>query len=278
MMQLMIFDTPPPAASDARPTRLSTPQDAVVGIDGPAEVSPALHGFGGLHGGIGLALALRAVLDSGLDESQIRSIHARFARPVRDEVEVSVDAPEHDRTIATAHATLLSRGNECVSMSALFGRSKIELPEMAPPMPACAPPTECDEFAMPTEFVPFGAFIEIRPTTPDRPYAGGDDAHLAAWIRLRDDPAPVDLLRLVILLDALAPSAAATMTDLIAFPTVDFSIRPAAGVHTATSPWMLLDARSSVTADGWVDESLDAWAPDGTHLASASQVRLATSL
>jgi acyl-CoA thioesterase len=275
-MQLMMFDTPRSAAT--RPSRLSTPQDAVAGIAGPAEVSPALHGFGGLHGGIGLALALRAVLDSGLDETQVRSIQARFSRAVRDEVTVTVDAPDHDRTIATAHATLTSRGTQCVSMSALFGRSKVALRDITPPMPAYAAPTECDEFAMPIEFVPFGAFIEIRPTTAERPYAGGDDAHLAAWIRLRDDPAPVDLARLVILLDALAPSAAATMTDLVAFPTVELSIRPAPGVHTTTSPWMLLDTHSTVSADGWVDESLSAWAPDGTFLASASQIRLANSL
>lgn len=68
------------------------------------------------------------------------------------------------------------------------------------------------------------------------------------------------------------------MTDLIACPTVELFIRPAPGAHTTTSPWILLDAHSAISADGWIDETITAWAPDGTYLAGASQIRLASNL
>jgi hypothetical protein len=42
----------------------------------------------------------------------------------------------------------------------------------------------------------------------------------------------------------------------------------------ATSPWILLRASTTwASADGWLNEHLDAWDPAGTHLASADQLR-----
>ena len=69
-------------ASGAVP-HLARPQDAIDRVIAGASVSPALHGFGGLHGGIGLAVAVLAMLDHGFDAVDLRSLHARYERPIR---------------------------------------------------------------------------------------------------------------------------------------------------------------------------------------------------
>jgi hypothetical protein len=108
-----------------------------------------------------------------------------------------------------------------------------------------------------------------------RPYAGGDDPELLAWIRFVEDDDPPDVLRLVTLADALAPSYAAVLIEPLVLPTLQLEVRPTAAAGATTSPWVLIRARStSVTADGWVDERIDLWSPDGRHLAAANQSRL----
>ena len=100
-------------------------------------------------------------------------------------------------------------------------------------------------------------------------------AELTAWVRVVDDDRPVDELRTVVLMDCLAPSIAAVLPSMAAVPTVELSVHLSPAVATATSPWVLLRARTDLAVgDGWCSERLDAWAHDGTHLASATQLRL----
>jgi hypothetical protein len=109
----------------------------------------------------------------------------------------------------------------------------------------------------------------------NRPFAGGDDPELTAWVRFVDDDRPVDELRTVVLMDCLAPSIAAVLPAMAAVPTVELSVHLRPAVRRATSPWVLLRARTDLApGDGWCSERLDLWAPDGTHLASATQLRL----
>lgn len=76
-------------------------------------------------------------------------------------------------------------------------------------------------------------------------------------------------------MDALAPSFAAVLAELRMVPTVELSVRPGDGLARASSPWVLLSARTlSATADGWVDERIDGWGVDGAHLGGAQQLRL----
>jgi hypothetical protein len=117
--------------------------------------------------------------------------------------------------------------------------------------------------------------MQIRPVGPNRPYAGGSEPELTAWIRLVEDDQPPDLLRFVLLLDGLAPSYAVMLTSLALIPTVELTVRPAAALATVTSPWVLLRARTRAAgADGWSDEEIQAWGPDGGYLGSAQQLRM----
>jgi hypothetical protein len=76
-------------------------------------------------------------------------------------------------------------------------------------------------------------------------------------------------------MDALAPSYAAILSALAPIPTVELTVRPSENLPRASSPWVLLQARTrAASADGWIDEEIQAWGPDGAHLGSAQQLRL----
>ncbi|MGA9277516.1 thioesterase family protein [Ilumatobacter sp.] len=269
------------AVDPATTNEIHSPQDAMSSPLGAVVAVPEqLHGFGGLHGGIALAMTVSAISASdaasgkSTPPSQVRSVHAAFRRSIRSDVTVAIPEWRRGRTVQSATTSVLSRGRSAITVDATLAPSVHPSQAFGPTVPTVAPPHGCDEFALPPEFVPFGRFIEIRPTIAARPFAGGSAPTLEAWIRMRDDDTPIDLGRLIVLLDALAPSATATMTDFVAIPTVELTVRPQPALATARSPWMLLHAHSQVSDDGWVDERLDAWAPDGAHLGSASQLRL----
>ena len=108
-----------------------------------------------------------------------------------------------------------------------------------------------------------------------RPYAGGPEPELIAWVRLLEDDNAPDVLRFVFLMDALAPSYAAVLSQLVLVPTVELTVRPGAGLAKASSPWILLRARTlAASAGGWINEQIDAWDPDGTYLGAAHQLRV----
>jgi hypothetical protein len=141
---------------------------------------------------------------------------------------------------------------------------------VSPPMPVAPPPSQCPVFAVPPAFAPFSRHTEIRPVGSARPFRGGPEPELLAWLRLTDDDLPPDEARLVRLMDALAPSYAAVLDAPTPIPSVTFTVTPGHGLPAAMSPWVLLRARTSACGrDGWLLERLDAWAPDGTHLGSA---------
>jgi hypothetical protein len=66
------------------------------------------------------------------------------------------------------------------------------------------------------------------------------------------------------------------LTDLQLIPTVELTVRPGQELQHASSPWILLHARTRwADTDGWMDEQIDAWDPGGAHLGSAHQLRVA---
>lgn len=132
----------------------------------------------------------------------------------------------------------------------------------------------CEERPRSAAFVPFARHTQIRPASGERPFAGGSTPELLAWIRLVGDDEPPDAHRLIVLLDALAPSYAAVLDTPAPIPTIELTVRPGDGLAGNTSPWVLVRATTVATAGGWIDERLDGWATDGTHLGSAQQLRL----
>lgn len=244
---------------------------------------PDLHGFGGLHGGFALArltAAMQARTSTALTGvAEVRSVTARFHRTLREDATVDTAVVHTGRSTTTVAARAATDAGPAVDAVALFGSARRNpWPAVEPLAPDAPPPDDLDVFAVPTELVPIAAHLEVRPVSASLPYAGGTDPELVAWLRLLGDDAPPDLRRLLVLADALAPSYAAVMSAPDPVPTVELTVRPSPGLADARSPWVLVRATTrAARGDGWVDEVIDVWGADGTHLAGAHQLRVVTS-
>jgi Thioesterase-like superfamily len=240
-------------------------------IDAPAH----LWGFGALHGGLAVAVLTRAIQQASDGHGLVRSLTGRLHRPITGPFTATTSQPRRGR--ATADAIDPTTGTTLASASLITSPARsASFPVLAPECPAAPPVDECEPFVVPPEFVPISVFMQIRPVGPNRPYAGGDRAELTAWVRLTEDDRAPDLHRMIVLLDALAPSYAAILTELQPVPTVEFTVRPAHRLDQASSPWVLLHAATvSATGDGWLHERIDAFDATGIHLASADQLRTA---
>ncbi len=234
-----------------------------------------LSGFGGLHGGLALALLTSAMgrLVPGL---ALRSTTAQFVRPLRDGAEVGARLLRQGRVLSATEATAGGDGEVHVRAAAVWGSpSTTDGRPFAPDPPAAPPPEACPVLVVPPELVAFGRHVEIHPVGPARPFTAGAVPELMAWIRLVADDEPPDVLRMITLIDALAPSYSAVMDAPAGVPTIELTVRPGPALAEAGSPWSLIRATTlAASSDGWVDERIDVWGPDGRHLASAQQLRV----
>jgi hypothetical protein len=257
---------------------------------GPAgetvELGGHLWAFAGLHGGLSLALVTAAMQEQA-GGAPLRSVTGRFHRTIRGPFAVEASQVRAGRALTACAGRVTSDRGLHIDASATFAPAGAVSrgPALSPAFPAPPPPGECPRFVPPPEFVPIAEQFEIRPVGPNRPYAGGTEPALTAWIRLVEDDEPPDAARLVVLVDALAPSYAAVLPDLRPIPTVELTVRPATPLVVggrdgrAASPWVLLHAETRVaTPDGWIEEHTDTWGPDGTYLGSAQQLRIVRDL
>jgi Thioesterase-like superfamily len=242
---------------------------------GSIEASSHLSGFGGFHGGLALGL-LTAAMQAEVAGLPLRTATARYRRPLDGLFRIEITPSQAGRTVTTLSATAVGAKGPCVEASAVFGApSTGTWPVFTPQAPDVPPPQDLEVFSIPPEFVAIAAYTEIRPVGAARPYAGGADPELTAWIRLVEDDEPPDAHRFVFLMDGLAPSYAAVLSTLALVPTIELTVRPSFGLAAASSPWVLLRATTtSADAGGWTEERIDAWGVDGDYLGCAHQLRV----
>jgi hypothetical protein len=243
---------------------------------GPVDVPPHLHGFGGLHGGLTLARLTAVMAARAMPGTVLRATGAHYHRPVRGRFSVSSSVRRAGSATMHLSADAIGEtGEVLVSATCVVGAPRRAGPLVAAPTPppGSRRPDAWDVFEIPAELVPVAAATEIRPVGANLPFGGGDRPELTAWVRMVDDDAPPDLVRLIFLLDALAPSYAAVLSEPRDVPTIELSVRPRPDARP-TSPWVLLHASTLTAVDGWVDEHIEAWDIDGAHLGSARQLRV----
>lgn len=249
-------------------------------MDGPIKPDSDLSGFGGVHGGLTLGLLVMAMQNALTPDygpnAQLRSAVARYHRPITEEFQVETSVVRAGRSVATLAARVDSAAGIHVDATAIFATPRSEdRPGFGPPAPAAPPPQDCELYFGPTEFVPILSHLEFRFVGANRPFTGSAEPELTGWVRMIEDEEPPDVYRLAFLMDALAPSYGSVLSEPTLVPTIELAVRPGGGLATASSPWVLLRARTRTAGpDGWIDEEIDAWGPDGAHLGSAQQLRL----
>ena len=236
----------------------------------------ALNGFNGLHGGLAVAMLVRQMRTLVPDDRELVAVTARFIRPLAWPIVVDADVVRNGSTVTIASATASSQSGTSVEATATYGiGSARNIPVFAPEMPVgIVNRSQATVFAIPPEFVPISRRMEIRAATKELPYSGSADPILCGWVRLTDE-VPANDERITILIDSLAPSYTALLTDFKAVPTVEMSVHLAAGVADSTFDWVLIRARTtSADARGFVRETIDMWTEGGRHLASCTQLRI----
>lgn len=243
--------------------------------DAQFELGRAAWGFGGVHGGLALAMLVRAMQAKAPGQS-LRRVSGQFRRPLRAPFAMETQEDHAGNSVRWLSGQIVQGATSCVAATAIFATpGGAHAQRLAAEMPAAPPPSACPIFTVPPEFVPFSTRTEIRPVGDARPYARGGRAELIAWVRLREDDLPPDEARTVVLLDALAPSYAAILDTPVPIPTVTLSVTWS-GAATARSPWILLRAQTELASEeGWLHERIDAWTAAGEHLATADQLRVA---
>ena len=236
----------------------------------------ALNGFNGLHGGLAVAMLVRQMRALVPADRRLVAVTARFIRPLAWPIVVDADVVRNGKTLTIACATASSQSGTSLEATATFGIGAARnIPVFAPEMPAgIVKRSQAAVFAIPPEFVPISRRMEIRAATKELPYSGSADPTLCGWVRLTDEVPATDE-RITILIDSLAPSYTALLTELKAVPTVEMSVQLSAGAAESTFDWVLIRATTtSADARGFVRETIDMWTEEGQYLASCTQLRI----
>src|SRR5689334_17204721 len=219
------------------------------------------NGFNGLHGGLAVAMLVRQMRELVPQERELVGVTARFIRPLVGPIMVDTDVVRNGTTLTIACATASSHSGTSVEANATFGTGAVrEGPVFAPEMPSeIAPLSEAVPFVPPAEFIPISRRMEIRAATSELPYSGSKRPVLCGWVRLTDE-VPSNEERISILIDCLAPSYTAVLSELRAVPTVEMSVQLSAPATRTSFDWVLVLARTtSADARGFVREEIDMW-------------------
>ena len=231
-------------------------------------------GFGGLHGGLALSLVASS-MQRNVPEHSLRSITGQFHRPIRETFAIESQVIRSGRNAGAVQATGSGPDGICLTATAVFGSEQEQgVPVYTPDAPDVPGPDSLPTLDGLGEKIPVLSQVELRPVGAIPLYAGAADPTMTAWMRIKDREAPVDPCSVIFFLDALPPSYIAVLTEPRPVPTLEFSAHVTSSVPT--SPWVLVRSRTVRAGEGgWLTESIDAWDPEGAHLGSAQQLRLA---
>lgn len=147
------------------------------------ELSRATWGFGGVHGGLALAMLTRAMRTKASGQA-LRRVTGHFRRSLRGEFEIDVREDHAGNSVRWLSARAHQNDSTCVLASAVFATPGDTRPRrVAAEMPHAPPPSSCPLFTVPSELVAFAWRSEIRPVGIARPYGRGDHPELLAWLR-----------------------------------------------------------------------------------------------
>jgi acyl-CoA thioesterase len=227
------------------------------------------------NGGYLAAILLRAVLaEVGDPARRPRSITLHYLRPGQvGPCEVVVTVERSGRGLTTATARFVQGGKDVILAIVALGIARPGPAVHHHPMPDGPGPAELPSRTGGPPMT-FRQRFQLRPTIgPAWEGPRAEEAVTGGWIRLDDDE-PLDDVVLLLLCDAWPP-AVFTIAELpVGVPTIDLT------VHFREDPpmapdWAFVRFRTTMVADGYLEEDGEVWSRDGRLMAQSRQLAVA---
>jgi acyl-CoA thioesterase len=240
----------------------------------------------GPNGGYLAAILLRAIQTSvGDPERAPRSLTVHYVSRAEGEgVEIATSEERAGRSLTTVTARMLQGERVVAVATAALSRPRHLRERLAlhhARLPDVIPLAQARRWAAPpgSHAAVFHQQFEARWAIPELPRSGSTTARSAAWMRMADPQVP-DAPLVALLADALPPAVFALVApsdEPIYVPTVDLTVHfraplPAEGV--AADDFLLLDFRTRVVADGFLEEDGEIWTAGGVLLAQSRQLAI----
>ena len=243
-----------------------------------AELDPGWDVGGGiLNGGYLLSVVGRAAVLESPHPHPVALSASYLRAPAAGPAALTVVPGTAGRTLAHSLVTLSDGAGPALTVQATTATLDDGPSAYSEPMPDVPPVEECFSLAEHRHLAPAGVQVpglSLRVDTRlDASTAGwafgqpSGEPVLRAWMRFADGREP-DPLALLTFADALPPTSFA-MGNLGWAPTVQLQVL----VRALPAPgWCLVEARSSESAGGWVDEDYRIWDSTGRLVAQSRQL------
>lgn len=233
----------------------------------------------GPNGGYLAAVVLRALTATVADGQRTpRSVTVHYLSPAGDgDVEIETRQERVGRSMTSCSARVTQDGRLVALALAAFSTPRAGLEFCDLVMPQVPGPDHYQSRAVPREAPPIAHRWDTRWAIGHPPVPGvprGARAVAGGWIRLPEHRA-VDALVAAAITDAWVPPTFSRIEEPVIVPTVDLTIHfraelPHPGL--AADDFVLARFRTTVAADGFLEEDGEVWAPDGTLLTQSRQL------
>ena len=227
----------------------------------------------GPNGGFLASLCLKA-LQEVAGGVQPRSLTVHYpGRAEEGDVELEVQLDKKGRTFTFVSGRMYQNDKLLSTFVGAFAPAQSGPSFDDSPMPDVKMPEDIEELAIPDAMVPdFARQFDYRTASDFMPFSGAERAEGIAWIRFKEDR-PIDALQIPTIADGLYPVIFAKLEAPAAVPTIDLTVHFR---ETLPRPydWLLGRFETKVAAEGFMEESGEMWARDGTLVAISRQFAL----
>jgi acyl-CoA thioesterase len=233
----------------------------------------------GPNGGYVAAVLVQALTTTVDDPGRpLRSLTVHYLAPaVEGPVTIEVTTDRNGRTIQFVSARMV-QGERLIAIArAAFAVPNPASPAFADPtFPGYPAPSDDGSLSPPFGAVPMRErydYVHVVGAPWDGP---SRQAETGGWIRLHESR-PYDAALVVALTDAWYPAIFTRVQEPMGVPTIDLTvhIRSVDALQRMhPEDWMAVRFRTTVAADGFLEEDGELWSPDGTLVAHSRQLGL----
>jgi len=244
-----------------------------------ARIDPGWWIERGPNGGYVAAVLVQALTaEVGDPGRHLRSLTVHYLAPAREgEAEVVVRTERAGRTISFLDARLEQGDRLLATARAAFARPSTESPAFSDPtFPGYPPPEDLPARPDPPGMVAMRGRYEYHHVVGLLGEGPTERAETGGWIRLRE-PRPYDAALVAALSDAWYPAIFTRLASPMGVPTIDLTVHVRsieALRRMQPGDWMAVRFRTTMAAEGYLEEDGELWAPDGTLVAHSRQLGL----